>query len=161
MKLYHGSDVVVDSPKIIKSNRPLDFGYGFYVTSDKKQAEAWAKRIAARNDSKICYINQYDLDLSKAEKELNILRFKGASREWLDFVCANRKMKKIENDYDLIIGPVADDQVFAVVIRYENGDYNLDEALKRLKVEKLTDQILFRTKEALTYLKFESAEEFK
>ena len=161
MKLYHGSDVVVDNPKIVESNRPLDFGSGFYVTSDKRQAEAWAKRVAARNDSEICYLNQYDFDLIKAGKELNILRFNGASREWLDFVCANRKTKKIENNYDIIVGPVADDQVFTVVVRYENGEYNLEEVLKRLKVEKLTDQMVFRTNDALTYLKFESAEEFR
>lgn len=161
MKLYHGSDVIVDSPKIIKSNRPLDFGSGFYVTSSKNQAESRAKRVAVRNDSKICYINQYDLDLSRAEKELAILKFDSASKEWLDFVCSNRKMRNIEKNYDLIIGPVADDQVFADVVRYENGEYDLEEALKRLKVEKLTDQILFRTKKSLEYLKFETAEEFR
>ena len=70
-------------------------------------------------------------------------------------------MRNIEKNYDLIIGPVADDQVFAVVVRYENGEYDLEEALKRLKVEKLTDQILFRTKKSLEYLKFETAEEFR
>ena len=53
MKLYHGSDVIVDKPKIIAANRPLDFGGGFYLTSNKEQAQKWASRVAMRNGSDI------------------------------------------------------------------------------------------------------------
>lgn len=52
MICYHGSDTVVEAPKILEAKRPLDFGGGFYVTSNKEQAEAWAKRVAYRNNSK-------------------------------------------------------------------------------------------------------------
>lgn len=56
MKLYHGSDVIVDNPKILAANRPLDFGGGFYLTSSKDQAQKWALRVAQRNGSDVGFI---------------------------------------------------------------------------------------------------------
>ena len=38
MILYHGSNIVVAQPKLIQQNRFLDFGYGFYTTTNKEQA---------------------------------------------------------------------------------------------------------------------------
>ena len=46
MICYHGSDTVVDSPKILEPKRPLDFGGGFYVTTSQEQAKNWAKKVA-------------------------------------------------------------------------------------------------------------------
>ena len=48
MILYHGSNVEVREPKIIVSNRTLDFGAGFYTTSNKEQAEKWSKTQTLR-----------------------------------------------------------------------------------------------------------------
>ena len=79
--------------------------------------------------------------------------------EWLEFVCAHRRGEKLNSDFDLIIGPVADDRVYSVVVRYENGEYELEEALIRLKSESLVDQIVFRNEKALKYLHFEMREE--
>ncbi len=159
MKLYHGSDVIVDQPEIIKSERPLDFGTGFYLTTSFEQASRWAKRVCVRNNSKKAYINCYEFDLENAEKDLSILKFDLANMEWLEFVCAHRRGEKLNSDFDLIIGPVADDRVYSVVVRYENGEYELEEALKRLKSESLVDQIVFRNEKALKYLHFEMREE--
>lgn len=61
--------------------------------------------------------------------------------------------------YDIVIGPVADDGVYEVVRFYEIGVYDLEEMLKRLKVEELYNQVLFHTEKSLTYLKFSGAEE--
>ena len=44
MLLYHGSNVEVRNPQIIPSKRLLDFGTGFYLTSDLEQAKKWAIR---------------------------------------------------------------------------------------------------------------------
>ena len=71
MKLYYGSDSILDLPKIIKANRPLDFGYGFYTTSSFEQAKKWALRIKDRNNAKICYINEYDFE--KANNEIKMV----------------------------------------------------------------------------------------
>lgn len=153
MICYHGSDTVVDAPKILEAKRPLDFGGGFYVTSNKEQAEAWAKRVSYRNNSKKVCVNVYEFDLVKAEQEATVIRFEKADENWLDFICANRSGKETF-DYDVVIGPVADDKVYRVVILFENGDIDKDLALKRLKTEVLSDQILFHTEKALSYLKF-------
>lgn len=161
MKLYHGSDVIVDNPKIFTANRPLDFGGGFYLTTSKEQAQRWAERVALRNHSQIKYVNAYDFDEVKAEKELTVLHFEKPDGEWLDFVCENRTGKCFEKPYDIVIGPVADDKVYNVVVRYENGDLDKDEALKRLKVEKLCDQILFHTEKSLRFLTFDMWEEIQ
>lgn len=161
MKLYHGSDIIVDEPKIFEANRPLDFGGGFYLTTDKEQARKWAKRVAVKNNSDLCFVGTYDFDLEEARKTLKILQFDNATEEWLNFVCLNRCGKGYENYYDIVIGPVADDRVYSVVVRFENGEYELEEALKRLKVEKLCDQVLFHTDKSLRYLRFEAWEEVK
>ncbi|WP_455010597.1 DUF3990 domain-containing protein [Oribacterium sinus] len=41
MKLFHGSNVVVQTPKILSGLRALDFGAGFYLTSSRLQAQKW------------------------------------------------------------------------------------------------------------------------
>lgn len=158
MKIYHGSDAVVDHPKIIGANRPLDLGNGFYLTSNWEQAKKWANQVALRNRSDIGYINVYDFDFAKARNDLIIKNYPKADGDWLAFVCANRRGELSREPYDIVIGPVADDRVYRVVVRYENGDYDLEEALKRLKTETLCDQILFHSEESLKYLKFISAE---
>ena len=48
MILYHGSNMVVEKPRLIEQNRFLDFGYGFYTTTNKVQAENFAKKVEAR-----------------------------------------------------------------------------------------------------------------
>ncbi|MBO4321156.1 MAG: DUF3990 domain-containing protein [Treponema sp.] len=44
MILYHGSNVTVEAPRLLKVQRSLDFGKGFYTTSDFVQAKKWALR---------------------------------------------------------------------------------------------------------------------
>lgn len=157
MLCYHGSDVTVSEPHIIQKNRPLDFGDGFYVTTSKEQAESWAFKVCFRNNSSQQHINVYDLDLLNAEKELRVIRFDKPDAEWLDFICANRSGKDV-GDYDVVIGPVADDKVYRVVVQFENGDIDREYAIKSLKAEKLCDQILFHTEKALKYLTYLSTE---
>ena len=35
MTVYHGSNVIVEKPKLIPQNRYLDFGFGFYTTTNR------------------------------------------------------------------------------------------------------------------------------
>ena len=53
MTVFHGSDTIVDTPKILDAKRPLDFGSGFYVTTSEAQAKSWAIKVAYRNNSKL------------------------------------------------------------------------------------------------------------
>ena len=153
MICYHGSDTIVDSPRILEEKRPLDFGGGFYVTTSEAQAKSWAIKVAYRNNNNHRCINRYEFDLEKAKLELTVIHFETADEKWLDFICDNRSGKST-GDYDIVIGPVADDRVYRVVVEYENGDLDKETALKNLKTESLCDQILFHTENALKCLKY-------
>ena len=106
-----------------------------------------------RNNNNHKCVNRYEFDVRKAEAELTVIRFTGADEKWLDFICDNR-CGKPTGDYDIVIGPVADDKVYRVVVEYENGDIDKADALKRLKTEALCDQILFHTEKSLEYLTY-------
>lgn len=153
MICYHGSDTIVDAPRILDPKRPLDFGGGFYVTTSESQAKSWAIKVAYRNNTSHRCVNRYSFDLSKASSELTVIHFEKADETWLDFICNNRSGKST-GDYDIVIGPVADDRVYRVVVEYENGDLDKETALKNLKTEALCDQILFHTEKSLEFLKY-------
>ena len=153
MICYHGSDTIVDMPRILQAKRPLDFGGGFYVTTSEAQAKRWALKVAYRNNNNHRCINRYEFDLEKAKSELTVIHFETADEKWLDFICNNRSGKPT-GEYDVVIGPVADDRVYRVVVEYENGDLDKEAALKNLKTESLCDQILFHTEKSLKFLKY-------
>jgi len=154
MIVYHGSNMVVDQPQILQSERMLDFGTGFYTTSNKVQAIRWAERVADRREPKDQILSIYEFNLDAAEHDLAIIRFNEPNGDWLDFVCANRSGREIPKPYDIVFGPVADDKVYTVVQYYENGVYDKEDAIKRLKVEELFNQVLFHTEKSLTYCRF-------
>lgn len=153
MILYHGSNVIVDSPKLLKIQRALDFGKGFYTTSDFDQAKKWALRTTRIRGTGKSVVSCYEIN----EKELNnlkVLHFEKADVTWLDFVAANRKNGETKNDWDLIIGPVANDQTFPTIILYLDGFIDAESAVKQLLPQKLKDQFTFKTENALNLLKF-------
>ncbi len=150
MIIYHGSNVVVEQPKILSTERMLDFGTGFYTTSNKEQASRWAARVAERRKTADQVLSLYEFDLEAAKRELIIVQFDKPDGAWLDFVCANRSGRETAKPYDIALGAVADDKVYTVVQFYENGVYDKEDAIKRLKVEELFDQILFHTEKSLT-----------
>lgn len=160
MKIYHGSDVVVKEPKILQSNRLLDFGIGFYTTSNKEEASRWAEKVSLRNNTGKKFLSIYSFDIEKAKKELNIIEFTKADEKWLDFITANRRGKEMAEEYDIVMGPVADDNVYLTVKLFETGVLDKQEALKRLKVEKLFNQISFHTNEGLKFCLFDRYEDF-
>lgn len=102
-------------------------------------------------------MNIYTIDESKIN-ELNILQFKTADADWLDFVVNNRKEQLLENPYDLVIGPVANDSTLPVIDDYIDDKYTKEEAVRRLLPQNLTDQYAFLTVKALDLLIFERSE---
>jgi hypothetical protein len=154
MIIYHGSNVVVEQPQILQSERMLDFGTGFYTTSNREQAIRWARRVAGRREPKDQALSVYDFDFETAKRELAVIRFDEPNETWLDFVCQNRSGREVAEAYDIVFGPVADDKVYTVVQFYENGVYDKAEAVRRLKIEELFNQILFHTEKSLTYCQF-------
>ena len=158
MQIYHGSDIAVPEPKILPSNRLLDFGIGFYTTSSLEQAQRWAKIVSERRKSKEQAISAYEFDICRAEKELKIMRFDSPTSQWLAFVTACRSGKELNHGFDIVIGPVANDNVYAAIQLYETGLLTEAETIIRLKVEKIFDQILFHTDQALRYCVYLSHE---
>ncbi len=154
MKLYHGSNIKVQKPQILISDRKLDFGTGFYLTSSLEQAERWAELTADRRGTGKPTISVYEFDETKLA-ELKILKFEKANKKWLDFVVANRDNAVDDQKWDIVIGPVANDRTMPVIRLFIAKVYTAAEALRRLLPQKLHDQYTFKTQAALQFLKFQ------
>lgn len=154
MIVYHGSTLCVQNPRILTGNRMLDFGVGFYTTRSYEQAERWAKVRIHRAKAKLGAVSVYAFDYDGAAAAGWIREFQQADAEWLDFVVANRRGSKPEDDAMIHIGPVADDSVYATIQLYETGILNSHETIRRLRTEALADQIVFHTEEALRLCRF-------
>ena len=153
MILYHGSNIEVTKPQIIVSNRALDFGAGFYTTSSEEQAIRWAKLQALRRGKGIPTVSAYEFDDAKASV-LSVLRFPSAEGEWLRYVTDNRKSVYSGEKYDVVIGPVANDNTMPVISDYMAGIINEETALILLKPQKLADQYAFLTWKGLSMLHY-------
>lgn len=152
MLLYHGSNVAVNVPRIIKSTRALDFGGGFYLTSDYEQAAKWARLTVIRRGEGQPTVTAFEYN--ENSPELKRLEFTAPDGEWLKFVAANRTNADLHNVYDVISGPVANDNTMPVINMFIAGDYNEEEAIRRLLTQKLKDQYVMKTEKAIAALKF-------
>ena len=147
--IYHGSNVIVQNPKILINGYYKDFGYGFYCTNILKQAKRWA---LTRKGASV--LNYYSY--TKNEK-LKIRVFKEMSEDWLEFVVACRR--GIEHNYDIVEGPMADDQVWDYVEQYAAGEISKTAFWELVKFRYPTHQIAFCTEAALTTLTFKGSEQ--
>ena len=75
MILYHGSNLVVSKPTLIQQNRFLDFGFGFYTTTNKTQAISFADKVTKRRKNGQRAVSIYEVDENIAFSECSILRF--------------------------------------------------------------------------------------
>lgn len=160
MILYHGSNVVVDKPKLINQNRFLDFGNGFYTTTNREQAENFAKKVSLRRGGKPI-INIYEINDNIDDSDMNIKFFDSPNEEWLEFVSMHRNGIYQGEQYDLIIGAVANDDVYRTLQVYSSGLLSKEQALEALKIKKLYNQYVFSTDKSIAYLNFIKAEEVK
>lgn len=153
MRLYHGSNVEVRKPSLLKSRKKTDFGRGFYTTTQKEQAEHWTtiKRGRAKTGRRIVSVFEVD-DALLTNPNLKIRAFNGPDEAWLNFVVDSRK--GVEHDYDLVFGPVANDKVFTVVNLYESGVLDAPAAIAELKAYKTYNQLSFHTLRVITVMKF-------
>ena len=151
MKLYHGSDVVVQSPDVDHSREKIDFGRGFYVTPVYEQAVKWAERFKDAGGK--AYLSVYDFD-EETLGGLRLLDFPAHSGEWLDFIVSCR-MGNDTGAYDVIRGGVANDKVFDTCELYFRGLISKETAIDRLKTVSPNLQLCFKNnrviKNALFY----------
>lgn len=155
MILYHGSNVIVAQPKLIQQNRFLDFGFGFYTTTNRKQAIAFADKVYKRRREGSRVVNIYEIDEQRAFSECSLLRFETPDEAWLDFVSENRSGNYDGEAYDLIYGPVANDDVYTTFTLYAAGALTKEQTLEALKIKKLYNQLVLTSEKALGYLKFQ------
>lgn len=155
MILYHGSNVTVEKPVLVKQNRFLDFGFGFYTTTNKEQAKDFAVKVTDKRKNGTATLNIYEVDETKAIAECNVLSFDEPDEAWLDFVAQNRQGMYSGEKYDLIYGPVANDDVYRTITLYMTGILSKEQTLEALKIRKLYNQLVFTSEKSLGYIKFQ------
>ena len=146
MIVYHGSSEIIKNPDVKFSKKYLDFGSGFYLTSFENQAKKWAIRKGMRQN-KPGIVNIYEL--KDNWKDCNVLSFEEENEKWLDFVCACRKGEEVNKQFDIIIGNVADDDVFKTVDMYFRGLWDKQKVLSELTYYKKNDQICIANQKTL------------
>lgn len=153
MRLYHGSNEVISAIDISKGKKYKDFGQGFYTTHIEEQAVLWSKRIAERYGGNPV-VTEFEFDLEKAHKEgLKIKIFEKPDKEWALFVMANRNREiDFHHDYDIVIGPVADDNMARLFGLYDMNIIDLEAVVAGLIYKDLNSQYFFATEESLKYI---------
>ena len=154
MIVYHGSNVVVSEPRLVAQNRNLDFGFGFYTTTNKAQAIAFADKVFRRRREGDRVISIYEFDAQAAFAECSFLRFESPDEAWLDFVSENRAGIYKGKSYDLVYGPVANDDVYATFTLYTSGTLTKEQTIETLKIKNLYDQLVLSSEKALGFLHF-------
>lgn len=154
MTLYHGTNVDFDLIDIEKSNPYKDFGKGFYLTDIKEQAERMALR-KVKFFGGVPIIQVYDFDEGDLQREnLKVKFFSEPSEEWAVFIHNNRnRTLDFSHDYDVVIGPIANDGVAYLLGRYEEGTITLPELVRGLEYKQLNNQYFFGTEKALDLLR--------
>ena len=154
MIIYHGSNLVVEKPILITQNRYLDFGYGFYTTTNKEQAISFADKVYRRKNEGTRQVSIYEIKEDKLFAECSVLRFDSPDEAWLDFVSENRNGSYQGKKYDVVHGPVANDDVYTTFTLYQSGALSKEQTLEALKIKKLYDQMVFASEKALSLLEF-------
>ena len=155
MLLYHGSTVAVRKPTVARGRSKTDFGKGFYTTTSLEQATKWANIKKNREGGTArAVVSVFEIDDAVLQSDnFRIMHFGGASEQWLDFVVNNRK--GIETHaFDMVMGPVANDKLYATIVLYENGTLTAAAAIEQLKTHQLFDQLSFHSQRACRLLKY-------
>lgn len=166
-QLFHGSDIEVKKPDLIRRSRlRKDFGFGFYCTNIKEQAERWAREGKGRT-SGVVTVYTWNPSVLNTLKclEFQDIASKEGLEAWLNTIIRNRRKDAKSHDFDIIAGPMADDFIWSVVEEYvsaENDGEDLTdyfESVKEaaLKFNRPTQQIVFCTQKAIDVLTFQSS----
>ena len=139
---FHGSSFIVDKPDLKHSRTDIDFGKGFYLTADQVMASKWAV------NKTVSILNCYKIDFSILTVKKMV-----ADEEWLKYVMYNRGFSNEkpfdDNNYDVIIGPTADDKLFVALDYYIDGIMTTKEAIQIINCMKYSEQIVFKNDAAI------------
>ena len=146
--IYLASYMEIEFPEIRKHRFTKDFSWGFYCTKIKEQAERWAEKF---NTSIVNVYEVKDID------SLYIKRFEEYTDDWLEFVVKCRSGST--HEYDVVIGPMADDTIYDYIEAYTHGQMNKDKFFELMKFKYPTHQISFHTIKALDCINFRESYE--
>lgn len=155
MILYHGTNADFDSINLTIGLRYKDFGWGFYLTPDRQTAIRMAQK-KTRLFGGVPTLITFELDEAALNSDLKVKVFpEKACVEWLLFVDANRDRQNDNpiHDYDIVIGPIADDGVVLQLTNYRQGIYSPEEAARLLQDRFLDQQYYFGTERAVRFLR--------
>lgn len=155
MILYHGSNLLIENIDLSKCCPYKDFGRGFYLTDIKSQAERMALRTV-RTFKGVPTLTAYEFNIEDAKRSgLKIKIFESPGKEWARFVMKNRDMRVPQpcHDYDIVIGPVADDTVARLLRMFAENFIDEEQLSRELTFSKVTSQYFFRTKDSIKLLK--------
>ena len=156
MILYHGSNVEIDSIDFSKSKVGKDFGVGFYLSADEQQAQEMAEKKTLLFGGKPT-ITRYEFDEEAAKADaIAYLRYEKYGTDWGKFVKMNRDNKtRVQlHSYDIVYGPIADDNIGLQMRRIDAGLIDWDNFVKELEFKGgETYQYFFGTEKSLKYLK--------
>lgn len=155
MILYHGTNTDIDEIDLAKGHRYKDFGQGFYLTPSRDTAVRMARKKANLFGGK-AYLIEYEFDyVNAAKSNLNLKSFsEKATPEWFLFVESNRdrNLEHPVHNYDIVVGPIADDGVVLQITNYRGGYISVEQAANLLQDKYLDLQYYFGTQISLTYL---------
>ena len=168
--IYHGSSEIIEKPQFGKGKTYNDYGRGFYCTEHIELAREWACTEDVDG-----FVNKYEIDLTK----LNVLHLSSDTYtilHWLAILMKHRKLRlstpvmkrgqewlighfmpDIE-DYDAIIGYRADDSYFSFARAFVNNEISLTQLSYAMRLGKLGEQIVLKSKKAFEEIKFVSYE---
>lgn len=155
MILYHGTNIDFESIDLKKSKPNKDFGQGFYLSANLNQAEEMARIKTEQMEFGQATVLAYEIP-DEAWSELKVLRFEAYTEEWAKFIIQNRNNVSMisAHDYDVVIGPIANDRVGLQLWRYENHSIDLPTLVNNLKYMKgVTIQYFFGTEQAISKLR--------
>ncbi len=156
MKLYHGTNISFDEIDVTKSQRGKDFGCGFYLSADYKQAYELALYKSFQLGGEPL-VQTYEFDETfLSDGTLSYLHFDDYSSEWAKFILANRENKERLNihPYDVVYGPIANDKVGVQIRNLMEENISFETFLERLKFMKgITFQYFFQGERAVKLLR--------
>ena len=157
LKLYHGSNVVIESIDLCRSRKGKDFGCGFYLNPNNEQAMEMAVRTSQRMQEGEPIVNAYLFDdslLYNQRMSLSVKIFEDYSVEWAEFILKNRKNLTSHpiHSYDIVVGPIANDTVGLQMRRFIQGYIGIERMIEELRFHKPAIQYFFGTEKAINYL---------
>jgi hypothetical protein len=175
--LYHGSIHLFDKIDVACGKPFKDFGIGFYASPSVDLSENLALRNKAIEEARIkklegrtvvnAWLYEYEFDLRNRET-LNVKEFEKSDKEWMRFIVQNRTSETQIHNYDVVIGPTANDNTRVAIRAFFAGAYGdiqsdnaMDTLISLIEPARLPTQFCFRSEKSAAMLILKGKREIK